>query len=106
MRRAFAALAAAAFVSGGIGLAAPAYASPGPFYWCPGDDMMFHAPRGAQNGPGVAYNWDMNICHTWYWVPLNMGNVPYKGELPSGVWDGDNPPALRPDSCDFCWGVG
>jgi hypothetical protein len=109
MKRALAALATAALVSGGIGaaalgLAATAYAdSPGPYYWCPGDDMAYHAPRGERNGPGVAYGWDMNICHTWYWVRDEAGNVPYKGKLPSGVWDGDNPPALQPDWCNFCW---
>jgi hypothetical protein len=62
------------------------------------------APRsGGQAGPGAYYNWDMNICHTWYWVAHEQGNVPYQGSLPSGVWDGENPPGLEPNRCDFCW---
>lgn len=108
-RRGIAGLAGTVMVSGGLGLAGLGLAGtaqagpPGPFHWCPGDDMAFQAPRGDRNGPGVAYNWDMNVCHTWYWVRDGKGNVPFQGQLPSGVWDGDNPPALQPDRCDFCW---
>jgi hypothetical protein len=105
-------MAGMALLSGSLGLAAlgmgagTAQADSGPFYWCPGDPMQYPqpAPRsGGQAGPGVYYNWDMNICHTWYWVAHEQGNVPYQGSLPSGVWDGENPPALEPNRCDFCW---
>jgi hypothetical protein len=105
-------MAGIAFLSGGLGLAAmgmgagTAHADSGPFHWCPGDSMQYPqpAPRsGGQAGPGLYYNWDMNICHTWYWVAHEQGNVPYQGSLPSGVWDGENPPALEPNRCDFCW---
>jgi hypothetical protein len=68
----------------------------GPFRWCPGDSMVYSTTAylsGADNGPGLAYSWDMNICHTWYRLRDRKGNVPYFGSLPSDVWDGDNPPA-------------
>ena len=49
---------------------------------------------GGHNGPGAFYTWDMNVCHTWYRVRNDKGNVPYQGSLIfSNVWDGDNPPA-------------
>ncbi|WIM89652.1 hypothetical protein PT015_09600 [Candidatus Mycobacterium wuenschmannii] len=64
-----------------------------PHHWCPGDPMTYPA------GPGPAYNWDMNICHTWYWVTNGKGNVPYKGSLPSTLFDGEVPP---PDSQPSC----
>jgi hypothetical protein len=80
----------------GVGLAAgTAQAQPtGPHRWCPGDSMVY-APdqRMAQHtGPGSFYSWDMNVCHTWFWLASEHGNVPFKGKLPSNVWDGDNPP--------------
>ena len=55
---------------------------------------MVYQPAGYATGPGSAYSWDMTVCHTWYWVKNAQGNVPYKGALPSNVWDGDNPPPL------------
>jgi hypothetical protein len=105
-------MAGMAMLSGSLGLAAlglgagTAQADSGPFHWCPGDPMQYPQPAphsGDQAGPGVYYNWDMNVCHTWYWVAHEKGNVPYQGSLPSGVWDGDNPPPLEPNRCDFCW---
>jgi hypothetical protein len=58
----------------------------GPHHWCPGE----------QGAPAKEYGWDWNICHTYYWVPSNQGNVPIWGHLPSTLWDGDNPPAEEP----------
>lgn len=67
----------------------------GPFQWCPGQDMAF-SPQTGSTGPGHEYDgmWDMNICHTWYFVDYGQGNVPRKRPPPpeSNVWDGDNPP--------------
>lgn len=102
MNRRIAALTAAALAIGGTALAAPAQAGPlPPHTWCPGNNMTY-SRYDMSSGPGLGYQWDMNICHTWYFVKGNTGNVPYQGHLPSGVWDGDNPPEVRQDSCDFC----
>lgn len=91
------ALLSAGVATAGLGLGAGAAdARPtGPHQWRPGDSMQYQtAPWLAQHtGPGTAYSWDMNICHTWYWLASDkQGNVPYNGKLPSGVWDGENPP--------------
>lgn len=102
MNRRIAALAAATLTACGMTLATPAQAGPlPPHTWCPGDSMTY-SRYDMSSGPGVAYQWDMNVCHTWYFVTGSRGNVPYQGHLPSGVWDGDNPPEVRQDSCDFC----
>lgn len=58
----------------------------GPHHWCPGDHDS--------TAPTAIYNWDWNICHTYYWVDSDKGNVPYLGHLPSNLWDGDNPPGV------------
>ena len=64
-------LAAAVAVAGGLGLAGLgtgiAQADPlPPHTWCPGDSMVYSS-FDPSTGPGVAYQWDMNVCHTWYW---------------------------------------
>jgi hypothetical protein len=95
--RFLAGLTAAALVSGGFGLTAgTAHAdNQGPYQWCPGQDMAF-SPQTGSTGPGRVYEgmWDMNICHTWYYVDYGKGNV--QSQLPpppeSNVWDGPNPP--------------
>jgi hypothetical protein len=108
MKQLIAGLATTVVISGGLGLTSVALAGTAqarplpPHTWCPGNSMVY-STYDLSSGPGVAYQWDMNICHTWYWTKLSDGNVPYKGELPSGVWDGENPPSIREDSCDFCW---
>jgi hypothetical protein len=99
MTRRIAGLATTLLVSGGLGLAglgpgagtAQATCSPGaavvngmcygPNHWCPGQSLYV-----SQGGPNRDVNWDMNICHTWYWVADGEGNVSPQ------VWDGDNPP--------------
>ena len=48
---------------GGLGLAGTAEAHK-PHNWCPGQPMNY------PTGPGPGYSWDMNICHTWFWVPV------------------------------------
>jgi len=95
-------LAAAVALAGGLGLAGLgagiAQADPlPPHTWCPGDSMVYSS-FDPSTGPGVAYQWDTNVCHTWYWVKSG-GNVPYKGQLPSTVWDGEDPPNR---SCGAC----
>ena len=82
----------AGLAMGGMGMAATAQAHK-PHNWCPGDPMTYPV------GPGPAYSWDMNICHTWFWVKNGKGNVPYKGQLPSSLFDGEVPP---PDSEPPC----
>ena len=85
------ATAAVIATAGWWGLAAAPATAQGGYTWCPGQPLPMHG-----------LGWDMNVCHTWYFVEHEAGNVPYQGELPSGVWDGDNPPSVRQDSCDFC----
>jgi len=77
---------------GGLGLAGTAEAHK-PHNWCPGQPMNY------PTGPGPGYSWDMNICHTWFWVRNGKGNVPYNGRVPSTLWDGEVPP---PDSDPPC----
>jgi hypothetical protein len=82
----------------------------GPNQWCPGQDMG--ANRG---GPGQVA-WDMNVCHTWYYVGYGQGNTrwSYDHTSPPGrshdsdVWDGPNPPAPPAPQCGVpgklpCW---
>ena len=58
-----------------------------PHQWCPGQPLPM---------PDVV--WDMNVCHTWYWVPVGgMGNV---GKF---VWEGDHP--ARPLGPPPCYGA-
>ncbi|MGB9227299.1 hypothetical protein, partial [Mycobacterium sp.] len=95
MKRGIAGLAATLLVSGGLGLAglgpgagtAQATCSPGaavvngrcygPNHWCPGQSLYV-----SQGGPNRDVDWDMNVCHTWYWVAVGEGNVSPQ------VWDG------------------
>jgi hypothetical protein len=92
MKRVIVRLATAVLVSGGLGLAGlglgagTAQADTGvPHQWCPGDSDS--------TAPTPAYNWDWNVCHTYYWTKTGQGNVPYRGDLRySNLWDGDNPP--------------
>ncbi|HEX2398446.1 MAG TPA: hypothetical protein VHJ79_00345 [Mycobacterium sp.] len=94
-RTLIAGLATAALVSSGFGLAAGTAQADnaGPYQWCPGQDMVF-SPQTGSTGPGRDKIWDMNVCHTWYFVDYGKGNVPSKYPPPpeSNVWDGDNPP--------------
>jgi hypothetical protein len=70
----------------GFGSAAgTAHAWPyGPYTWCPGQSLP---QTGDPTRPVV---WDMSVCHTYWKVGPNQGNVgPY-------VWDGPNPPGPPP----------
>jgi hypothetical protein len=81
-----AALLSAAVALAGLGPAAgTAHAWPyGPYTWCPGQSLP---QTGDPTRPVV---WDMAVCHTYYKVGANQGNVgPY-------VWDGPNPPGPPP----------
>ena len=49
---------------------------------------MVYSRYDMSSGPGVAYQWDINVCHKWYFVQHSAGNVPDKGQLPSDMWDG------------------
>jgi hypothetical protein len=96
---AFVGLAVTVLVSGGLGLAglsagtarAEDWCSPaamangvcyGPNQWCPGDSL-FHLTQNHVTNP---INWDMGVCHTYYYVPWGQGNV---GQ---NIWEGANPP--------------
>jgi hypothetical protein len=54
----------------------------GPNQWCPGDSL-FHL---TQNHVADPINWDMSVCHTYYYVPFGKGNAGHT------IWDGPNPP--------------
>ena len=54
----------------------------GPNQWCPGDSL-FHLTQNHVVNP---INWDMRVCHTYYYVPWGQGNV---GQ---DIWEGPNPP--------------
>jgi hypothetical protein len=68
----------------GVGMAAHADAAgpTGPFKWCPGQPL-----------PKVDVIWDNNVCHTYYYVYPEQGNVGdgHGGGI-NNVWDGPNPP--------------
>ena len=124
MKRLIVGLTTAVLVSGGLGLvglelaAGTAQADPctlqdqracpprGPHQWCPGRSM-----DPARGGPGTTVVWDMNVCHTWYFVAYGQGNVANNYGAPPGtpnVWDGDNPPAPPRPQCGVpgtlpCW---
>jgi hypothetical protein len=109
MKRTFVAgLASAVVLSGGlIGLglgAGTAHAEDGPHRWCPGQSMEW------PTGPWGQVDWDMTVCHTWWGVGYQQGNLPlnYGDHEPSDVWEGDNPPPPPPPQCNApgtppCW---
>jgi hypothetical protein len=88
------ALASVSLAAAGMSLATgTAVAGPSvPHQWCPGQSMY------PPSGPGAVYVWDMNVCHTWQYVRMGMGNVAttnLDGSLdnsPSNVFDGPNIP--------------
>lgn len=71
------ALATGILATAGLGLSAgTAQAKPrGPYQWCPGQHL-----------PETDVVWDMNVCHTWYWVDYgfqaNRGHFVYEGDTP------------------------
>ena len=89
IKRIFAgALLSASLAAAGMGLA-PGIAQAGPaspHVWCPGQPM--HYPTG----PGADKTWDMNVCHTWYFVKTGFGNVQLVNGGTASVWDGEFPP--------------
>lgn len=84
-----AALLSGSLAAAGIGVGAgTAVAVPsGPHVWCPGDSINH------PTGPGAGTVWDMNVCHTWWWVKYGFGNVQTdSGWVNSILFDGENPP--------------
>jgi hypothetical protein len=55
---------------------APIPAARGPYQWCPGQPL-----------PTTDVVWDMNVCHTWYWVDYS-----FQANRGQFVYEGDNPP--------------
>jgi hypothetical protein len=57
----------------------------GPCHWCPGDPPV-------QTGNLVTnpVRWDANVCHTYWYVPMEQGNVA------RGIFEGDAPPPPPP----------
>ena len=93
-RALIAGLAMTLLMSGGLGVgslglaAGTAQAAVGPHQWCPGQPL----PQGQHP------NWDMGVCHTWYFI------VPWRVQTNTGapnVWDGDDVPP--PDGVNPCY---
>lgn len=57
----------------------------GPCHWCPGDP-----PVQTGNLATNPVRWDPNICHTYWYVPMEQGNVA------RGIFEGDAPPPPPP----------
>lgn len=57
---------AVAAVGSGLGAGSAAAENP-QGTWCPGQPLP--AP------PTVTFDWDMNVCHDWWYVPAGQGNV-------------------------------
>jgi hypothetical protein len=57
----------------------------GPCHWCPGDPPV-------QTGNLVTnpVRWDAGVCHTYWYVPMEQGNVAH------GIFEGDAPPPPPP----------
>lgn len=71
-------IAAAQTGSGSAEFHGPVPAAPrGPYQWCPGQPL-----------PESDVHWDMDVCHTWYWV--DYGFQANRGQF---VYEGDSPPA-------------
>ena len=91
---------AGALLSGGVAVAGlglgagTAQAIPdGPYTWCPGQPKSAYMPPGGVPGPaspGPSVNWDWSVCHTFWGVQWGQGNIN------NFIWEGDNPPAPRP----------
>jgi hypothetical protein len=93
-------LGATLLAASGLVLASGTAAAQAPHHWCPGEPMQYDPVSTEHSGPGTAFSWDMNICHTWYWVKGGQGNVPFKGRLSSSnVWDGETPPPNSDPGC-------
>jgi hypothetical protein len=102
MNRIIAGLAAAALVSGGVGLAGLGAGTAqadndcgpaamvngicyGPNQWCPGDSL-FHLTQNHVYNP---VTWDMNVCHTyWHVAPdqANQGQASMRGPIRLRRW--------------------
>ena len=47
-----------------------------PHSWCPAEALPFNNIQ-----------WDMGVCHTWYWVDYGL-----QANVGQFVYEGDNPP--------------
>jgi hypothetical protein len=83
------ALLSTSVVAGGSAVSpGTAQAGVGPYQWCPGQSLPQHQEP----------NWDMNACHTWYFI------VPWRVQTNTGapnVWNGDEAPP--PDGTNPCY---
>src|SRR5262249_1604472 len=95
MKPGIAALATALVLSGGLGLAGLGLAT-GTAHAETGFPLSPYAPKGPNQwcrGQALPYNdttivWDMNVCHTWYWVAYGFQGNRGKGF----IYEGDAPP--------------
>jgi hypothetical protein len=66
----------------------------GPCHWCPGDPPV--QTGNLRVNPVV---WDVNVCHTYWYVPFGQGNVA------QDIFEGDSPPPPPPPpppGLNFC----
>jgi len=61
------------------GFALTPYGPRGPNQWCPGQPLPY-------NDDTIV--WDMNVCHTWWWVAYGFQGNRGKGF----IYEGDTPP--------------
>jgi hypothetical protein len=73
------------------------------FPWCPGEGLPFPEMQ-----------WDMNVCHTYYFVPAGTGNVPMvyangstmdsfiSADIPQPELGPPPPPLQKPPGTPFC----
>jgi hypothetical protein len=97
-RLAISGLVAGGLAAAALGLGAGTANAGKPYTWCPGEPTNQGIDPAKHKGyPGAYTDWDMNVCHTWWYTNWGMGNVS------EGIWDGDNPPpppeALAPRQC-------
>jgi hypothetical protein len=85
------ALASGAITAAGLGLGAGAAAAHAPTgTWCPGQPPLI---------AGATFDWDMNVCHDYWFVSPPEGNVPITmngNPMDSWVWIGGPPPWWPP----------
>lgn len=85
------ALASGAITAAGLGLGAGSAAAHAPTgTWCPGQPPLI---------AGATFDWDMNVCHDYWFVSPPEGNVPITmngNQMDSWVWIGGPPPWWPP----------
>ena len=91
----------------GLGLAAgTAQADPqssGPYQWCPGQPLPGHPGGGYPamhlSWPATYVVWDNSVCHTYWKMTVDRGNVSMNDGAVSDFWDEPDPPPYFEPVC-------